>query len=59
MGAQSLSLLNLFVIAGTMIAVTIFGHLLFRRRQEPQGFFQRGRRLAMVGRIHLHHCHRR
>lgn len=42
MGAQSLSLLNLFVIAGTMIAVTIFGHLLSGGVKNRKDFFNAG-----------------
>ena len=42
MGAQSVSLLNLFVIAGTMIAVTIFGHLLSGGVKNRKDFFNAG-----------------
>lgn len=42
MGAQSVSLLNLFVIAGTMIAVTIFGHLLSGGVRNRKDFFTAG-----------------
>lgn len=42
MGAQSVSLLNLFVIVGTMIAVTIFGHLLSGGVKNRKDFFNAG-----------------
>ncbi len=42
MGAQSISLLNLFIIAGTMIAVTIFGHLLSGGVKNRKDFFNAG-----------------
>lgn len=42
MGAQSVSLLNLFVIAGTMIAVTVFGHLLSGGVKNRKDFFNAG-----------------
>ena len=42
MGAQSVSLLNLFVIAGTMVAVTVFGHLLSGGVKNRKDFFNAG-----------------